>query len=64
MGDVYGTAVNLTARVVDKAGGGEVVVTEAVRQMAVGSRHSFSALGIMDLKGIPEPIGLHRFEWR
>jgi hypothetical protein len=29
----------------------------------VGGQHTFSALGQVDLKGIPEPIGLHRLEW-
>ncbi len=64
MGDVHGTAVNLAARVVDRAEGGEVLVTDTVRQIAVGSQHTFSSLGEVDLKGIPEPIGLHRLEWR
>ena len=64
MGDVFGTAVNLAARVVDRAAAGEVLVTDTVRQIAVGGTRSFSALGEVELKGIPEPIGLHRFEWR
>ena len=64
MGDVFGTAVNLAARVVDRAAAGEVLVTDTVRQIAVGRTRSFSALGEVELKGIPEPIGLHRFEWR
>ena len=64
MGDVHGTAVNLAARVVDKAEGGEVLVTDTVRQIAVGGQHVFSSLGNVELKGIPEPIGLHRLEWR
>ena len=63
MGDVHGTVVNLTARVVDRAGGGEVLVTDTVRQIVVGSGHVFSALGEVELKGIPEPIRLHRLEW-
>lgn len=62
MGDVHGTVVNLTARVVDRADGGEILVTDTVRQIAVGSDHEFSNLGEADLKGIPEPIRLHRLE--
>jgi class 3 adenylate cyclase len=64
MGDVFGTAVNLAARVVDKADAGEVLVTDTVRQIAVGGRHTFSSLGKVELKGIPEAIGLHRLEWQ
>jgi class 3 adenylate cyclase len=62
-GDVFGTVVNLTARVVDRARGGEILVTDTVRQIAVGSTYRFAALGEVELKGIPEPIRLHRLEW-
>ena len=64
MGDIHGTVVNLTARVVDRADGGEILVTDAIRQIAVGSDRSFTALGETTLKGIPDPIALHRLEWR
>ncbi len=63
MGDVFGTIVNLAARVVDQADGGEILVTDTIRQIAVGSDYSFVSLGSTELKGIPEPIGLHRLEW-
>ncbi len=63
MGDVHGTVVNLTARVVDQAGGGEILVTDTIRQIVVGSTYRFTPLGDVDLKGIPEPIRLHRLEW-
>jgi class 3 adenylate cyclase len=62
MGDVHGTVVNLTARVVDRADGGEILVTDTIRQIAVGSDHTFTNLGEADLKGIPEPMRLHRLE--
>lgn len=64
MDDVYGTAVNLAARVVDKASPGEVLVTGAVQEMALGGQHTFSARGKVELKGIPEPIGLYSLDWR
>jgi predicted ATPase/class 3 adenylate cyclase len=62
--DVYGTAVNLAARVVDQAGPGEVLVTGAVQEMALGGQHRFSSRGKVELKGIPEPIGLYSLDWR
>jgi predicted ATPase/class 3 adenylate cyclase len=63
MGDVYGTVVNLTARVVDRADGGEILVTDTIRQIVVGSTYRFTSLGEVELKGIPDPIRLHRLEW-
>ena len=63
MGDVHGTVVNLTARVVDRADGGEILVTDTIRQIVVGGSHEFTPLGEVDLKGIPEPMRLHRLEW-
>jgi class 3 adenylate cyclase len=64
MDDVHGTVVNLAARVVDRAQGGEILATETVRQIALGVDHEFTPLGEADLKGIPEPVVLHRLEWR
>ena len=63
MGDVHGTVVNLTARVVDQADGGEILVTDTIRQIVVGSAYEFTPLGEVELKGIPDPIRLHRLEW-
>ena len=60
--DIHGTVVNLTARVVDRADGGEVVVTDTARQIVVGAGLAFTALGDHDLKGIAEPVRLHRLE--
>lgn len=63
MGDVHGTVVNLTARVVDRAQGGEILVTDTIRQIIVGSTYRFTPLGEVELRGIPDPIRLHRLEW-
>lgn len=63
MGDVHGTVVNLTARVVDQADGGEILVTDTIRQIIVGSSYEFKSLGEVELKGIPDPIRLHRLDW-
>ncbi len=60
--DVYGTVVNLAARVADRAAGGDVLVTETVRQVAAGSSYSFALLGEERFKGIPEPIKVYRVE--
>jgi adenylate cyclase len=59
-GDYFGGDVNLTHRVVSRALGGEVLVTEALVNAIDGSDHlRFDAIGEVVLKGFPEPISLY-----
>jgi adenylate cyclase len=59
-GDYFGTDVNLAHRIVNRALGGEVLVTERVVEAISGSEHlNFDPIGEVDLKGFPEPITLH-----
>jgi class 3 adenylate cyclase len=51
--------VNVAARVADRAGPGEVLVTPEV-DLAVGGGISFTDVGPVMLKGLDEPIILHR----
>jgi class 3 adenylate cyclase len=57
--DVAGLAVHLTARIMDRAGGGEVLVSRTVRDLVVGSELDFEERGEHELKGIPEPWHLY-----
>jgi class 3 adenylate cyclase len=50
---VAGIAVHLAARVMGKAGPGEVVVSRTVRDLTVGSGLEFRDFGLHELKGIP-----------
>ena len=50
---VAGMAVHLAARVMAKAGAGEVVVSRTVRDLTVGSGLNFLDRGVHELKGIP-----------
>jgi adenylate cyclase len=60
-GDYYGRDVNLAARVVARARGGEVLVTDAVRETIGKSDHlSFEDIGEVKLKGFDEPTTLCR----
>ncbi len=63
--DLVGHDVNLAARIVDVAGPGEVVLSEATRSALVRPDPDlcFDELGPVVMKGIPEPIPLHR-AWR
>jgi adenylate cyclase len=58
-GDYYGREVNLAARVVARAGGGEVLVTRPVVDVAAGSDGIvFDRIGEIGLKGFSEPTEL------
>jgi adenylate cyclase len=60
-GDYFGREVNLTSRVVARARGGEVLVTDAVVEAVRGSPHlRFEAIGQVKLKGFDEPRRLCR----
>ena len=58
-GDYYGRDVNQAARVVARAGGGEVLVTRAVVDIAQGvGELQFDRIGEVGLKGFSEPTEL------
>jgi adenylate cyclase len=60
-GDYFGREVNLAARVVARARGGEVLVSDAVTEIAGGAPHlDFEAIGQVKLKGFREPRQLCR----
>jgi class 3 adenylate cyclase len=60
-GDIFGAAVNVAARVAGKAKGGEVLVSEIVRQL-VGpiTEMKFEFRGRYKLKGFPDRWRLHQ----
>jgi len=51
--DVGGLAVHIGARVLDKAGPGEVLVSSTVKDLVVGSGIRFNERGSHELRGIP-----------
>jgi class 3 adenylate cyclase len=54
---ISGIAVHIGARVMEKAGPGEVLVSSTVKDLVAGSGLHFNDRGINTLKGIPG-------EWR
>src|ERR1043166_9215532 len=60
-GDIFGASVNLAARVAGKAKGGEILVSEIVRQL-VGpiAEMKFDFRGRYKLKGFPDRWRLHQ----
>jgi class 3 adenylate cyclase len=61
---VAGIAVHLAARVMGKAGAGEVIVSRTVRDLTVGSGLEFREFGVHELKGIPGTWELFALETR
>jgi adenylate cyclase len=58
-GDYFGRDVNLASRVVARARGGEVLVTDAVVEAVGNSDHlAFEGIGTVKLKGFDEPRSL------
>jgi adenylate cyclase len=60
-GDYYGRDINLASRVVARARGGEVLVSDSVVEVVAGAPHlSFEEIGQVKLKGFGEPRRLYR----
>lgn len=56
--DLFGTAVQLAARLTDRAEPGQVLVSRVVADLCAGKRFKFESLGDVSLKGFPEPVAL------
>lgn len=54
--DLFGTVVQLAARVCGAAKGDEILVSSAVRDTYVGKRAQFTSRGAKEMKGFAEPI--------
>jgi class 3 adenylate cyclase len=59
-GDYFGRTVNIAARITDHAGPHEVLVSEEARRGAVIAGVRFELIGDIRLKGVSEPVTLHR----
>jgi class 3 adenylate cyclase len=63
-GDLFGTAVNEAARITATAEGGEILVSDVVRQLAKGKDFLFADRGDVALKGFDEPVRLYEVRWQ
>lgn len=57
--DIYGAAVNLAARICAHAEPGQILVSAAVKELAVGKSLTFVDVGLIALKGFDEPVRLY-----
>ena len=62
--DLYGTAVNEAARITATAKGGEILVSNVVRELSKGKDFLFAERGETSLKGFDEPVRLYEVRWR
>ena len=60
--DCFGAAVQLAARVCDRAEPGQVLVSNVVRELCDGKTFAFTDQGEATLKGFPEPVHLFAVE--
>ena len=63
-GDLFGTAVNMAARIAAKADGGEILVADVVRQLVAGKEFLFSDRGETELRGFEDPVRVFEVRWR
>jgi adenylate cyclase len=59
-GDYFGRTVNLAARIAGHAGPGQVLVSDQVVAACAGGSVGFEPIGPVPLKGVTDPVPLHR----
>jgi class 3 adenylate cyclase len=62
-GDLHGTAVITAARIAAQANGGEILVSNVVRELVAGKGFLFSDRGDHALKGFEEPARVYEVRW-
>ena len=61
--DLFGSAVQLAARVCAAAEPGRILVSNVVRELAMGKGHLFSDVGEVALRGFEDPVRLYEVKW-
>lgn len=61
---MFGTAVILAARIAAQAAGGEILCSEAVRQIVAGKKVLLSGRGETALRGFEDPVLLYEVKWQ
>ena len=63
-GDLFGSAVQLAARLCGRAEAGDVLVSAAVRELCTAQPIPFVDCGMCELKGFAGPVHHFRVDWR
>ena len=62
--DLFGASVQLAKRICDHAEPGQILVSNVVRELAMGKGFLFSDIGEVVPKGFEEPVRLYEVRWR
>jgi class 3 adenylate cyclase len=62
-GDLFGVTVILASRIAQAAAGGEILVSNAVRELSTGKGFSFVDRGSFDPKGLDQPVHIWEVNW-
>ncbi len=62
--DLFGTAVNLAARICTQAEAGQILAPIVVKELAAGKQFMFADLGETELRGFEDPVRLYEVRWR
>jgi len=62
--DLFGTAVQLAARICAHAEPGQIVVPTVVRELAAGKGFLLADLGEVALRGFEDPVRLYEVRYR
>jgi len=62
--DLFGTAVIAAARIAARAEGGEILISDVVRQLVAGKGFLFADRGEAALRGFDDPARLYEVRWR
>jgi len=60
---LFGSVVNLTARICDQAVAEQILVAPVVRELCLGKAIEFADRGEKTLKGFDSPLRLHEVQW-
>ncbi|MBL4615649.1 MAG: hypothetical protein JKY27_12350, partial [Magnetovibrio sp.] len=61
--DLFGSTVQLAARIVDKAAEGQVLVSSSVHGLSQGKKLKFERYADLDMKGFDEPVTVYLALW-
>ena len=61
--DLFGTSVDLAARICDHAEPAQILASDVVRQLAAGKDFLFSDIGETELRGFEDPVKLWAVRW-
>ena len=62
--DLFGTAVNLAARICAHSEAGQILAPIVVRELAAGKQFLFADLGETAMRGFEDPVRLYELSWR